>query len=130
MEAIKKEKRKIRKEIRKAALEVGLTTNEYKKQKSIDSKEIEKMAIKRLEVHEHNLEEKNDQVNFKKIYDPLSNIPKYSSLKFGRPIVRIARNVTYHFDHIVWLTENGHYLPSSKLYRENSGEAHDFDNKI
>jgi hypothetical protein len=127
MEAIKKEKRKIRKEIRKAAEESGLTTDEYREQNSIDSKEIHRIATQRLGEYRVDSDEKRDFETLKKTYDPLSNTPKYSSLKFGRPIVRIARNATYHFDHIVWLAENGHYLPFSKLYREVSGEAHTFE---
>lgn len=124
MDETKKATRKIRKQIRENAKKEGISTDEYRNREGITKDTILEQAKALLDISPEKPKEREEY----KPYDDLSNRPKFSSLKFGKPMLRIVHS-SYGYDFLVYLADNGHYLPKQKIYRKDSGQA-SFVNRI
>jgi hypothetical protein len=122
MEEIQKIQRKIRAKIRKDAKKEKISTKEYREKYSITSKWIRDKAAEKIGETTGNTSA-NKHKNYFKPFDGVSNKPQYSSLYFGKPILRIVYNKMHNFDFLVYLAQNGHYLTKSKIFRSENGEA-------
>lgn len=118
--------RRIRKNIRQAAKDAGLSTDEYRQIHGYSTDWIRRQAGD-LSGNEGLVTTRTRSTKAAtsrhKPYDGVSSKPLYSSLNFGKPIIRIAHGDFLDLDWVVRLAENGHYMPERKIYRDGHGEA-------
>lgn len=124
MDDIQKNARKLRQEIRKKAKSLGISVSEYREQNGITKDTIRAKAANDMPQKQKKKQDKEPTDEWKVPFDGFSNKPKYPSLQFSKPFLRIVYNSLYNFDFLVYLAENGHYLTKKKIFREPSGEAH------
>lgn len=129
MDAIKREMRKIRKNIRQQAKAAGLSADEYRQQNGYTTDWIRQQAQDQAGQVDTRTRKTKSSASRYKPYDGVSNKPLYPALAFGKPTVRIAHSVMNNWDWVVRLSENGSYLPVKKVFRSQSGEARGLNEK-
>jgi len=123
MDNIQKQARKIRAKIRKDAIKAGLSTKDYRDKHGLTKDVIKQMAQSGQVETSVPHKSKTKEIEYKIPFDNLSNKPKYNSLQFEKPFLRIVYNKLYNFDFLVYLANNGHYLTKQKIYRDSTGQA-------
>lgn len=116
MDAIQKQARKIRQQIRKSAAKQGISVDEYRRIHNITPDVIRQMAADQPVVYRDSTDSDSATTGYKP-YDGVSNRPKYEALRFGKPFIMMSSSDISGTEFVMRLASNGHYLPIHKFAR-------------